>query len=85
MTFKERFPSYEKIVWAVNTCDKQLFSYRNNLQPVIPEDVVKKYLKVHRIAKSKVKEAIDKYIVERKSGVRYGAPINPFKLKKELL
>lgn len=38
----------------------------------------------HCLSKQRVKEVIDKYIVEKTEGIRFGKPINPMKLKKEL-
>lgn len=52
----ETHPSIKEINSFIKTNDKQLFSWRNNIEPVVPFVVMKKYLQNH---------TIDKAIVER--------------------
>ncbi len=41
-------------------------------------------LEINTVSKDKVREIIGKYIKEKTNGIKFGMPINPLKLLKEL-
>ncbi len=71
MKFEEEFPSIRNV--------------KGNMYSFISKSPeVQEAIRISCLDKQRVRNVIDKYIIEQTKGIKFGMPINPMKLKTEL-